>query len=79
MTNYQLRIQARILRKNGISMKQITKKLEISKNTASLWVRDTVLTIEQLEALRQSELRGAGRGRLQSALLQKKRRLQKES
>lgn len=37
-------LQAIQLRKNGFSLKEISEKLRISKSTASLWLRDTVLT-----------------------------------
>lgn len=56
-----------------MSVKQIALDLQVSKSTASTWVRDIILTIEQLEALRLSSLVGAERGRLKSALLQKER------
>ena len=73
MARYALRIQARELRKQGVSVKQIASRLGIAKSTASVWVRDIILTVEQLEILRQSSLEGAERGRLKSALLQKER------
>lgn len=60
MANYLLRLKARELRKRGVSVKKIAQDLDISKSTASLWVRDIILSIEQLEGLRQSSLEGGG-------------------
>ncbi len=74
MAKYDLRIKARELRGNGISVKEISTYLGVSKSSASLWVRDIILTVEQLENLRKAEIKGKERGRLKSALLQKKRR-----
>lgn len=36
----ELKEQARVLRKKGLSIPQITKDLEVSKSSVSLWVRD---------------------------------------
>jgi predicted transcriptional regulator len=41
------RSKARTLRSNGMSMKDIAKKLGVSKASVSLWVRDVVLSSEQ--------------------------------
>ncbi len=75
MANYLLRLKARDLRKRGVSVKKIAKYLDISKSTVSLWVRDIILSVEQLEALRKSSLDGAERGRLKNSLLQKNKRI----
>ena len=75
MANYLLRIKARDMRKRGESVKKIAKDLEISKSTASLWVRDIILSVQQLENLKKSSLDGAERGRLKNALLQKQKRI----
>jgi transcriptional regulator with XRE-family HTH domain len=75
MAKFKLKIEARKLRKKGISVNEIAKKLNISKSTASAWVRDIILTVEQLEKLRKSSIKGAELGRLRSAFLQKEKRL----
>lgn len=81
MANYQLRLEARELRSQGVSVKTIAKTLGISKSTSSIWVRDIILSVEQLEALRQSSIKGSERGRLKGALAQKekKRKLLEEA
>lgn len=75
MAKFQQRLQARVLRKNGVSVKSIAKQLHVAKSTASLWVRDIILSVEQLEYLRQQSIKGGERGRLLGALKQKNDRL----
>jgi transcriptional regulator with XRE-family HTH domain len=75
MAKFDLKIKARKLRKKGVSVNKIAKKLDISKSTASLWVRDIVLSVNQLEKLRKSSIKGGELGRLKGALVQKERRL----
>lgn len=75
MAKSLLRIKARQMRTKGESVKEITRKLGISKSTASIWVRDIILSVEQLEKLKKRSLKGAELGRLRSALKQKERRL----
>lgn len=74
MSKSLLYIQARQLRSKGESVKNIASKLGVTRGTASHWVRDMVLTVEQLEKLRQSSIKGAELGRLRGALVQKARR-----
>lgn len=73
MAKSLLRLKARKLRQRGISVKKIAQYLGISKSTTSVWVRDIVLSVEQLESLRRSSLLGAERGRLKNALMQKEK------
>ncbi|MEK7497971.1 MAG: hypothetical protein AAB656_03565 [Patescibacteria group bacterium] len=72
-----LKNKARELRERGESVKGIAKKLRISKSTVSLWVRDIILSVEQLEKLRQHRIKGGELGRLKGALMQKQRRIEK--
>jgi hypothetical protein len=73
MAKALLKLEARKLRRRGVSVKKIAAHLGIARSSASIWVRDIVLSIEQLEILRKSSLEGGERGRLKSALLQKER------
>lgn len=75
MAKFLLRIKARKLRSSGESVKKIAKKLGVAKSTASLWVRDIILSVSQFENLTKRKLKGAELGRLRSALKQKERRL----
>jgi len=75
MAKSELKIKARKMRRSGKSVKTIAQKLGIAKSTASLWVRDIILSVSQLEKLRKSMIKGSERGRLKGALMQKERRL----
>lgn len=76
MAKSLLRIKARKLRAKGESVKDIAKKLGVSKSSVSLWVRDIILSVEQLEKLRQKSIKGGELGRLKGSLSQKFRRLE---
>jgi len=75
MAKSLLRIKARQMRAKGESVNKIARKLKVSKGTASLWVRDIILSVEQLERLKKRSIKGAELGRLRSALKQKEKRL----
>ena len=77
MAKYDLRIRARKLRAKGESVKVIAKTLGVSKSTVSLWVRDIILSVEQLEKLKHRSIKGRELGRLKGALVQKERSLLK--
>lgn len=51
MAKFQLKIEAKNLRKSGLSIKEIAKKLNVSVGSVSHWARDVILTKEQLEVL----------------------------
>ena len=44
----------RLRREHGLSVREIQRRLNVSKSSVSLWVRDVPLTTEQLERLRRS-------------------------
>jgi hypothetical protein len=54
MSKYIDKIKARSMRKNGISIIVIARKLGVSKSSVSLWCRDIILTNEQFEKLRKN-------------------------
>lgn len=68
-------MQARKLRAQGVSVRDIAQKLQVSKSTASLWVRDIILSLEQLEKLRHQKIMGGEKGRILGSLKQKQDRL----
>lgn len=76
MAKSELRLKAREMRTKGRSIRDISKALGIAKNTASIWSRDIILSVEQLEKLKKSMLRGGELGRVKGAIVQKKRRLE---
>ena len=55
MAKFKERIQARKLRKDGKSVKEIAQSLNVSKGTVSLWVRDIILSVKQLERIKIKE------------------------
>lgn len=75
MAKYLLKNKSRELRRKGISVKKIAEYLKVSKSSVSIWTRDIILTVAQLEKLRSSMLRGSELGRTKGALVQKERRL----
>lgn len=77
MAKSDLRLKARELRQQGFGVKEIAREINIPKSTVSGWVRDIILTVEQLEKLTQRSIKGSERGRLLGAFYQKQRRLDK--
>jgi transcriptional regulator with XRE-family HTH domain len=77
MAKSKERLIARSLRKQGLSLKTIAKCTGVSKSSVSLWVRDIILSIEQLETLRKQNIQGSERGRLIGALKQKNERMKR--
>jgi|SRR3989344_81467 len=55
MSKYNEKKKARVMRKEGVSIVVIARKLGISKSTISLWCRDIILTEEQFEKLRKNQ------------------------
>lgn len=76
MAKSELRIQARKMRSRGESVREIAKKLKVSKSSVSLWARDIILTVEQMEFLKKRRIKGGELGRLKGMLMQKNRRLE---
>jgi predicted transcriptional regulator len=63
------RLQARVLRREGCSIKEIAKGLGVAKSSVSAWVADIELTQEQIEVLeaRQQKSRAYILGRAERA------------
>jgi hypothetical protein len=57
MINRDIREQARLLRQQGKSIGEITSILEVSKSSVSNWVRDIVLSEEQIQKLKANQRR----------------------
>lgn len=57
----ELRNKARQLRKEGQSLGEIALALEVAKSSVSYWVRDIVLTDEQVETLLDNKRNNKGR------------------
>jgi len=63
-----LKLKAQALRKQGLSVKEIQKRLKVSRSSVSLWVRDIRLTKKQLEKLYLNKRTGALKGSIVAAM-----------
>lgn len=77
MAKFLEKIKACQLRKAGKSIKEIAKKLRVSKSTVSLWCSDIRLSRKHINALHEKMVKGGYKGRLKGAETQKRRRLEK--
>ena len=64
----KLKLKARELRRKGISVGEIQKRLKVSRSSVSLWVRDIKLTKNQLKKLYLNERTGALKGSIVAAM-----------
>ncbi|MBU1110357.1 hypothetical protein KKB83_01970 [Patescibacteria group bacterium] len=67
--------RARKLRNKGLSYREIQKEVPVAKSTLSLWCRDIILTLEQMERLKKKRLQGAEKGRFIGAKRQQAARI----
>ena len=75
MSKYEQRIQARLMRKDGMSIVVIARMLCVSKSSASKWCRDIILTEEQFEKLKKNQGVSVTTGQRMGAEANKKKRL----
>lgn len=66
-------VQARELRRQGLAITEIAKRLRVSKGSVSVWVRDVPLTEQQRQALREDVWAGGGAGREKARLIKQQR------
>ncbi len=66
---------SRKLRKGGISIKEIAKKLGVSKGSVSVWCNDIVLKPSQIKILEEKKKKGGYIGGLKGAKIQKDRKI----
>lgn len=78
MAKSLLHNRALTLRRSGKSLGQIAQELNISKDTASRWTKDIILTIDQQEKLEQRSIIGRERGRIINALNRKAARVNQQ-
>lgn len=72
--------QARKLRKQGLSYSEIQERVNVSKNSISLWCRDIKLNKSQKERLKENIRKGSEKGRKITARkkkIRKKKRIKK--
>lgn len=58
------KMEARQMRKNGKSIKEIAIKLQVSKSSASVWCSDIILSSKQINDLNKKMVIGGYRGRM---------------
>jgi len=75
-----LKLKARSLRKSGLSIREIQKRLKVSKSSVSIWVRDIRLTKKQLEKLYLNKKTGNLKGSIIAAMnkIRKREKLTKK-
>lgn len=66
-------VQARELRRQGLAITEIAKRLGVSKGSVSVWVRDIPLTEQQCQALREDVWAGGSAGREKARLINQQR------
>lgn len=59
----EVREKARDMRRQGLSVRNIARLLDVSKGSVSVWVRDIGLLPEQLQALKENQRRYAAQNR----------------
>mgnify|MGYP001573837167 CR=1 FL=1 len=64
----ELKNKAQLLRKKGLSVKEIQRRLKVSRSSVSLWVRDIQLTKKQLRKLYLNKKTGALKGSIIAAM-----------
>lgn len=70
----ELKLKTQNLRKEGLSVKEIQRRLRVSRSSVSLWVRDIKLTKKQLEKLYLNKRTGALKGSIIAAMNKRRRR-----
>ena len=71
---YHKQTEARELRGNGLSLKEIAEKLNVSKSSASRWCSDIKLTTTQKRKLENKQQEAALKGRKRAAKLKRERK-----
>lgn len=79
MAKFKEKIRARELRHQGESIKEIAKKLKVSKGSVSIWCRNIELTPKQIEKLQKRMLICNYQGSIKGAMVQRERRLEEIS
>lgn len=74
MAKYDLRLRARKLRQQGVSVRDIAIQLDVAKSSVSWWVRDIALTQIQKARLTTSEIKGRERGLFKTMQIKRERR-----
>ncbi len=77
MAKSKERNRAIALRKQGVSIKEIAKKVGVSKSSVSLWCRDIMLSDAQVRVLHEKMVIGSYVGRMAGSRTQHEKRIQR--
>ena len=69
------KIEAVKLRQSGMSIKDISSKIDIARSTVSIWCSDVVLTNKQKEILHKKMIDSGHKGRMMGAVANKNKKL----
>jgi Homeodomain-like domain len=75
MSKSKEKLLALQLRRRGESIKDIAKKLNVSRGSVSLWCQEILLTSTQKQKLKKKQIAAGHAGRMQGAEMNKKKRL----
>lgn len=75
MAKYELKEEARKLRKNGIPLNEIKDRLGIAKSTISFWCKDIILSEAQYQKIKKEHIFKTQKGRLIGAEMNKNKRI----
>lgn len=78
MAKSRERLLARQLRRKGESIREIARKVGVSRSSSSLWCRDIVISDEQTQALIERDRKGGEIGRTYAAKAKREERLQRQ-
>ena len=74
MARYQERIEARKMREKGMSLGAISSKLNVSKSSISLWCRDIILSLDQVNFLTEKVTKAGLAGRMKGSEMNRKKK-----
>lgn len=69
------KLEAQKLRRSGMSIKEIAKRVDIAKSTTSVWCKDVVLTEIQKEKLYKKMVTAGHKGRVMGAESNRQKKL----
>lgn len=70
--------RVRYLRQKGLSLGQIFQDTDVPRTTIRTWIRDIILSKDQIEALKNRVQKALQKGRIRSQRIQKEKRLKNE-
>ncbi len=76
MAKTKERLLARKLRREGESIKSISKRLEVSSGSVSIWCEDLVLSQEQKQKLHERQIKAGHKGRMMGAEMNRRKKME---